>query len=85
MMNVAAHAPIRSCRCGKGASSRSTTTIDDGAVFAGVARALAKSTSDRRFADYFKFITEKKSKVYIQRVFDNCTTTRGKDGPYRGG
>ncbi len=37
---------------------------------------------DQRFADYFKFVTEKKNKVYIQRVFDNSTTTRGKDGPY---
>ena len=37
---------------------------------------------DRRFADYFKFVTEGKAKVYIQRVFDNCTTTRGQDGPY---
>jgi nitrate reductase alpha subunit len=31
---------------------------DDGEVFAGVARALADQTGDRRFADYFKFITE---------------------------
>ncbi|MCC7087190.1 MAG: molybdopterin-dependent oxidoreductase [Pirellulales bacterium] len=57
-------------------------TIDDAAVFAGVARAFADSTGDQRFADYFKFVTEKKSKVYLQRVFDSCTTTRGKDGPY---
>ena len=57
-------------------------TIDDAAVFAGVARALAEQNDDQRFADYFKFITEKKSKEYIQRVFDNSTTTRGKDGPY---
>jgi nitrate reductase alpha subunit len=57
-------------------------SIDDAAVFAGVARAWAEKLKDRRFADYFKFVTEKKSKVYIQRVFDNSTTTRGKDGPY---
>lgn len=57
-------------------------TIDDAEVFAGVARALADATSDGRFADYFKYVTEKKAKVYIQRVFDNSTTTRGKDGPY---
>src|SRR5262245_55827597 len=55
---------------------------DDGEVFTGVARALAAKTKDQRFADYFKFITEKRAKVYIQRVFDNSTTTRGKDGPY---
>lgn len=57
-------------------------SIDDAAVFAGVARALSTRTKDPRFADYFKFVTEKKSKVYIQRVFDNSTTTRGKEGPY---
>jgi nitrate reductase alpha subunit len=57
-------------------------SIDDAAVFAGVARAWAKKYGDPRFADYFKFVTEKKNKVYIQRVFDNSTTTRGKDGPY---
>ena len=57
-------------------------TIDDAQVFAGVARAMAEKTSDRRFADYFRFVTEKKSRVYIQRVFDNSTTTRGVDGPY---
>jgi nitrate reductase alpha subunit len=57
-------------------------TIDDAEVFAGVARAMAQKTGDRRFADHFKFVTEKKAKVYIQRVFDNSTTTRGTDGPY---
>jgi nitrate reductase alpha subunit len=57
-------------------------TVDDANVFAGIARALSKTTGDRRFADYFKFVTEKKSKIYIQRVFDNSTTTRGTDGPY---
>ena len=57
-------------------------TVDDAEVFAGVARALAKKIGDRRFADYFKFVTDKKAKVYIQRVFDNSTTTRGADGPY---
>jgi nitrate reductase alpha subunit len=57
-------------------------SIDDGAVFAGVARALSEKTGDKRFGDYFKFVTEKKAKVYLQRVFDNSTTTRGTDGPY---
>ena len=57
-------------------------TIDDAAVFAGVARALAAKTGDGRFADYFKFVTEKKAKVYLQRVFDNSTTTRGETEAY---
>lgn len=57
-------------------------TVDDGMVFAKVADAMAAKTGDQRFSDYFKFVTEGKSKVYIQRVFDNSTTTRGKEGPY---
>ena len=57
-------------------------TVDDAEVFAGVARAFSEKTGDKRFSDYFKFVTEKKAKVYIQRVFDNSTTTRGTDGPY---
>jgi nitrate reductase alpha subunit len=55
---------------------------DDAVIFAGVAKALADLTGDRRFADYWKFIYEKKARVYLQRVFDNSTTTRGTDGPY---
>ena len=57
-------------------------SIDDAAVFAGIARALSEKTGDKRFGDYFKFVTEKKANVYLQRVFDNSTTTRGTDGPY---
>jgi nitrate reductase alpha subunit len=56
---------------------------DDAEIFAGVGRALAKLTGDDRFADYWKYITEKKAGVYIQRVLDNCTTTRGPQGAYR--
>ena len=57
-------------------------SVDDAEVFAGVARALGEKTGDQRFADYFKYVTEGKAKVYLQRVFDNSTTTRGVDGPY---
>jgi nitrate reductase alpha subunit len=56
---------------------------DDAEIFAGVGRALGKITGDRRFADYWKYITEKKAGVYIQRVLDNCTTTRGPNGAYQ--
>ncbi len=55
---------------------------DDGAIFAAVADALTAETGDQRFADYFRFVTEKKARVYIQRVFDNCMTTRNKDESY---
>jgi nitrate reductase alpha subunit len=56
---------------------------DDAEIFAGVGRSLAKLTGDQRFSDYWKFITEKKASVYIQRVLDNCTTTRGDQGAYQ--
>ena len=56
---------------------------DDGAIFAGVGLALSQLTGDQRFSDYWKFITERKAHVYVQRVLDNSTTTRGPDGPYR--
>lgn len=56
---------------------------DDGEVFAGVARALSAITGDRRFGDYFKFVTEKKASVYIQRVLDGSTTTRGETESYQ--
>jgi len=56
---------------------------DDAEIFAGVARAMARMTGDHRFADHWKYITERKSRVYIQRVFDGCTTTTGKAGAYQ--
>jgi nitrate reductase alpha subunit len=56
---------------------------DDAEIFAGTGRALAKLTGDQRFADYWKYITDKKAGVYIQRVLDNCTTTRNEKGAYQ--
>jgi nitrate reductase alpha subunit len=50
---------------------------DDLAILAGIARALARVTRDKRFADYFKFELEGKRSVYIQRLLDVCTTTAG--------
>jgi nitrate reductase alpha subunit len=50
---------------------------DDLAIHAGIARALAKVTGDKRFEDYFKFENEGKRQVYIQRLLDSCTTTTG--------
>ena len=55
---------------------------DDDAIFAGVGEALAKLTEDQRFTDYWKFVLEKKAHVYLQRVFDSSTTTRGSEGAY---
>jgi nitrate reductase alpha subunit len=56
---------------------------DDAEVFAGVARSLAVKFNDQRFADYFKFITDQQAKVYLQRIFDSSTTTRGEKGAYQ--
>jgi len=56
---------------------------DDAAIFAGVSQALTQATGDRRFADYWKFVIEKKASVYIQRVLNSCTTTRGDQGAYQ--
>ncbi|MBI3890605.1 MAG: molybdopterin-dependent oxidoreductase, partial [Candidatus Wallbacteria bacterium] len=56
---------------------------DDAEIFAGVSRSLAAATGDRRFDDYWKFITDRKSSVYIQRILDSCTTTKGDHGSYQ--
>ncbi len=50
---------------------------DDVAIFAGVARALTAETGDRRFADYFKFASEGRPEVYIDRVLQASFTTDG--------
>jgi nitrate reductase alpha subunit len=50
---------------------------DDVAIFAGVARALTRLTGDRRFADYFKFASEGRPEVYLDRVMKASFTTEG--------
>jgi nitrate reductase alpha subunit len=42
-----------------------------------VARAMAEKTGDKRFADLFKFVDEGRTEVYLQRVLDNSSLTRG--------
>ncbi len=54
-------------------------TKGDLEVIAGIAKALGDITGDKRFYDYFKFIHEGRQEVYLQRVFDNSTTTKGYD------
>ncbi len=49
----------------------------DTEVFAGVAAKLAELTGDNRYRDYWKFILEGKTEVYVQRVLDACITTQG--------
>jgi nitrate reductase alpha subunit len=50
---------------------------DDLAILAGIARSMAEVTGDRRFAEMFKFEYEGKRSVYLQRLLDTCTTTKG--------
>jgi nitrate reductase alpha subunit len=52
-------------------------TKDDIAIMAGVAKALADLTGDRRFADYWKFALEGRSDIYLQRLLDSSGTTSG--------
>lgn len=50
---------------------------DDVAIFAGVARGLARHTGEPRFADYFKFASEGRPEVYLDRVLRASFTTEG--------
>ncbi|NUN95787.1 MAG: molybdopterin-dependent oxidoreductase [Candidatus Omnitrophica bacterium] len=53
---------------------------DDIRILAETAEALGKEVGDSRFADYWKFVLEDKKngvKVYLQRLLDGSTTTRG--------
>ena len=50
---------------------------DDLDILAGIANQLSLVTGDGRFGDYFKFALEGRREVYIQRLLDACTTTRG--------
>jgi nitrate reductase alpha subunit len=50
---------------------------DDVAIFAGVARALSGLTGERRFADHFKFASEGRPEVYLDRVLRASFTTDG--------
>lgn len=54
-------------------------TRSDYEVLAGVGKALGALTNDQRFVDAWKFIHEGKSEVYLQRIFNASTTTRGYD------
>jgi nitrate reductase alpha subunit len=53
---------------------------DDVHILAEAAEALAKESGDARCADYWRFILQDKArgvKVYLQRLLDSSTTTRG--------
>jgi nitrate reductase alpha subunit len=50
---------------------------DDVAILAGIADALARVTDDGRFRDVFRFELEGRREVYVQRLLDTSTTTKG--------
>ncbi len=52
-------------------------TVGDIDVFALVSSKLGKLTGDKRFEDYWKFVREDKTDVYLQRILDQSTNTKG--------
>ncbi len=52
-------------------------TIGDIEVLALVGAEMAKLTGDQRFNDYWKFVRENRTDVYLQRVLDHSTNTKG--------
>jgi nitrate reductase alpha subunit len=58
---------------------RNFGTVGDLDTYAGVAGALARLTGDRRFTDYWKFVTDNQVEVYLQRIIDASATVKGYD------
>ncbi|MCO6512622.1 MAG: molybdopterin-dependent oxidoreductase, partial [Aridibacter famidurans] len=52
-------------------------TLGDIEVFALVGSKLSELTGDRRFLDYWKFVREGNTDVYLQRILDHSTNTKG--------
>ena len=52
-------------------------TIGDIDVLARVGEKLAQVTGDRRFSDCWHFVREGRSDVYLQRILDHSSNTRG--------
>ncbi|MCL6506998.1 MAG: molybdopterin-dependent oxidoreductase [Bryobacteraceae bacterium] len=52
-------------------------TRGDAEILAGIANRLAAITGDVRFANHFKWVTEGKMEVYLQRILNASTATRG--------
>ena len=52
-------------------------TRSDIEALAGVGRALARITKDKRFEDYWKFVHENNVEAYLQRIIDNSSTLKG--------
>jgi nitrate reductase alpha subunit len=56
---------------------RNFATVSDMDTYAGVAKALATLTGDRRFADYWHFVDTNQVEVYLQRIVDGSAALKG--------
>lgn len=56
---------------------RAFNTMGDIEVLALVSSKLAELTKDNRFNDYWKFVRDEKTSVYLQRILDHSTNTKG--------
>jgi nitrate reductase alpha subunit len=56
---------------------RNFGTVSDMDTYAGVAAALAQRTGDRRFTDYWRFVSENQIEVYLQRIIDASAPLKG--------
>jgi nitrate reductase alpha subunit len=54
-------------------------TRGDIEIFEGVSAAFAKILNDKRFLDYWKFVKDKRVDVYLQRIVDYTSMTKGYD------
>jgi nitrate reductase alpha subunit len=52
-------------------------TLGDIECLSQVGHAMAERTGDRRFADMWKFVDEGRTDVYLQRILDHSSLTRG--------
>jgi nitrate reductase alpha subunit len=56
-------------------------TVGDVDTYAGVGRALARETGDNRFGDYWRFVQDGRTDVYLQRIVEASNTLRGYSFP----
>jgi nitrate reductase alpha subunit len=59
--------------------SRAFETIGDIEVLALVGRQMAELTGDQRFRDMWRFVEEGRTDVYLQRILDHSSNTKGYD------
>ncbi len=54
-------------------------TVSDIEAIAGVAKAMAQATGDKRYEDHWRFVYDGRVDVYLQRIIDASNTLRGYD------